>query len=444
MNVNAPHQHTIMKTDENRPILCGTDFSESAVQAAIVADALARRQGAPLILARSADERGEFPDHVRDRLMKDYRPRLAELAARLRGQGLAFEEKLLRGVPDEGVAQYAGRAGVGLVVVGASGTGSLLDGRWLLGNNAERIAETSPVPTLVVREAGRLLDWAREGRTLKIFAATDFTATSDAALRWLARWREFGSCEITLGHVHRPPKETARIEMSGGLGGTRLTPETRADLERDLREKAALLLGVKPAIRVVDASARVDAHLVQLATEAGADLMVLGVHRWHGWQRVRHASISRYILRDAPMSVACVPVAPPTQGVVPAFSRVLAATDFSERASLAIPNAYAALSRDGAVCLLHVLKPGSVRGEEEERLRALIPAGAAARDVATEVRIAQQSDVAQAICDAANKFGADLVCIGRSGLAAAVLGSVASAVINRSACPVLVVRPPRA
>jgi nucleotide-binding universal stress UspA family protein len=64
--------------------------------------------------------------------------------------------------------------------------------------------------------------------------------------------------------------------------------------------------------------------------------------------------------------------------------------------------------------------------------------------VATEVRIAQQTDVAQAICDAANKFGADLVCIGRSGLAAAVLGSVASAVINRSACPVLVVRPPRA
>jgi nucleotide-binding universal stress UspA family protein len=58
-----------MTTNETKPILCGTDFSESAAQAATVADALARRLSAPLILAHSVDERGEFPDQLRTRLI---------------------------------------------------------------------------------------------------------------------------------------------------------------------------------------------------------------------------------------------------------------------------------------------------------------------------------------------------------------------------------------
>ena len=85
-----------MKTTETNPIVCGTDFSENADATAAVADALARRLRAPLILAHSVDERGEFPEDLRPRLMNDDRPRLAEHAERLRGLGLVLEEKLLR------------------------------------------------------------------------------------------------------------------------------------------------------------------------------------------------------------------------------------------------------------------------------------------------------------------------------------------------------------
>ena len=49
-----------MKTSETRLIACGTDFPESAAQEAPVADALARRLDAPLLLARSVDERGQL------------------------------------------------------------------------------------------------------------------------------------------------------------------------------------------------------------------------------------------------------------------------------------------------------------------------------------------------------------------------------------------------
>ena len=337
------------------------------------------------------------------------------------------------------------------MVVGASGTGALWGSRWVLGNVAERIAETSSVPTLVVRAAEPLVAWARGERPLKIFVAVDFSATAEEALRWVAEWREIGPCEITLGYVYRQLEERGELAIYDGLGLTRLAQEVRDGLEHDLREKASRLLGVVPTIRVVQGSARVDAHLIALATEAEADLLVLGTHQWHNLDRAWHASISRRILHDAPMSLVCVPVPVAPRGAaaaIPTFSRVLVATDFSAHSGHAIPYAYSALPREGEVCLLHVVKPGEAdqKDELEAQLRALVPALAEARGVATEVRIVESSDAGQAICEAAERFCADLVCIGshgHSGLAAALMGSVAQAVIAHSPRPVLLVRPPQ-
>ena len=439
-----------MNTNDTKPIICGTDFSESAAQAAAVAGALAGHLDAPLILVHSTDERGEFPDQLRERLMNDDRPRMAQEAERLRSLGLAFEEKLLRGVPDDGVADFAARESARLVVVGASGTGSLWGSRWVLGNVAERIAETSSVPTLVVRAAEPFVAWARGERPLNIFVAVDFTATAEAALRWVAESQVIGRCEITVGYVHHLPRERGEFAMFEGLGLVDLTPQAREGLEHDLREKASRLLGVVPTIRVVSGSARVDAHLIALAAENGADLLVLGTHQWHNLDRVWHASISRRILHDAPISVACVPVLVAPRGAaapIPTFSRVLVATDFSDHSGSAIPYAYSALPREGAVCLLHAVKPGEagLKGALEARLRGLIPVEAEARGVATEVRVVEGGNFGKAICEVAERFGADLVCIGSHGhssLAAAMMGSVAQAVIAHSTRPVLVVRPP--
>lgn len=87
--------------------------------------------------------------------------------------------------------------------------------RWLLGSVAERTAESSSVPTLVVRDAACFEAWARGERSLKIFVSTDFSASSDAALRWAAGLRQIGPCEIIAGYVDSPPEEAARLELSG-------------------------------------------------------------------------------------------------------------------------------------------------------------------------------------------------------------------------------------
>ena len=451
-----------MPIAEASPIVCGTDFSAGAMQAALVAGALAEGGKRPLIVAHSVDERGQFPPNLRQRLMAEDAPRLAREAVRLRARGLNFGERMLGGLPDDGLVKFAGKVNAWLVVVATSGTVALgRTGRWVLGNTAERIAQSAVVPTLVVRAAEPLLAWTRGQRALKILVAADFTATSDAALRWLAEWRQIGPCEITLGHIAEPAE--LRIEAAGAEGDPKTVPpaEARRVIEAELRDRAMRLLGVAPAIRVVPQADRVDEQLLALAAEIGADLLVLGTHQWHGLERLWHASTSRRILHDAPMSVACVPVpvAPGGPAAIPKITRVLVATDFSALADRAAPHAYSLLREGGTVFLVHVTRPPeSPEGpahlahlvrlrEATARLRALIPPDARVAGIASEEHVVEHTDPATAICEAAERFGAEAICLGshgRAGISAALLGSVAHAVLARSRSPVLVVRPPAA
>jgi nucleotide-binding universal stress UspA family protein len=162
------------------------------------------------------------------------------------------------------------------------------------------------------------------------------------------------------------------------------------------------------------------------------------------------------LLRNAPMSVVCIPAAraETIERQSAPIRRVLVASDLSEHGSRAIPYAYGAVSPGGIVRLLHVIEPlepsrlfqkppAQVVAEAEERLRMQTPADAAARGIQTEVSVIETGDVAKAIRQEAERFGAHLVCIGshgRSGLAKAVLGSVAQSVMAQSQRPVLIVR----
>jgi len=88
--------------------------------------------------------------------------------------------------------------------------------------------------------------------------------------------------------------------------------------------------------------------------------------------------------------------------------------------------------------LQHVSQSGA-------RLRALAPDEAEARGITTEIEVIDNPESAHAICAAAERFNADVVCIGshtRPGLSAKVLGSVSLGVLQQCRRPVLVVSPP--
>ena len=440
-----------MKTTTTHPIICGTDFSENAQKAADVAAALAKRLGVPLRLVHaSAIPRAPLADeHLR-----------AE-AQRLHGAGADLTAEVIEGDADQVLPQVARQHAARLLVV--SSLGSRKSVRWLLGSVAERTAESSPAPTLVVRDAAPFAAWARGERALKVFVGADFTASSDAALRWVAELRQFGPCEVTAGYADWPPEEAARLGVSGQSGMFANPPALQSVLERDLREKVSRMLGGEPIqVRVVGTWGRADEPLVEMATEAQADLIVVGTHQWHGLDRLRHGSVSRGILQSAPMSVACVPTpdAVPMAGPrIRECRRVLVAVDLNEPHGFAAPHGYSIVQPGGTVLLLHNSVPLSAlsRADEtdraqrvaasEARLRALAPHKAEARGIVTEVEVTESRKTAEAICTAAERFGADVICVGshtRSGFTAKVLGSVALAVLQQSRRPVLTVWPPAA
>jgi nucleotide-binding universal stress UspA family protein len=390
---------------------------------------------------------------VSEALTASLQERLSEEAGRLRGLGSTVEECLLDGAPDDALVQLAQERGARLLVVAS--LGDRASAHWLIGSVAERIAESSPVPTLVVRDATRFEAWARGEQPLKVFIGTDFRASSDAALRWVADLRQIGPCEVVAGYVAWPPEEASRLGVSPKAGSPVDFTGMQSILERDLREKVSKVLGDDNVRVTVHGNwGRADHPLVEMAIEAQADVIVVGTHQRHGLGRLQHGSVSRGILHRAPMSVACVPT--PAAGRIAGprvrtCQRVLVAVDLNEPHGFAAPYGYSIVDPGGTVRLLHNLVPINGREssqlvtESEAKLRALEPEKANAPDTTTEVEVTANRDTAKAICAAAERFGADIVCIGshtRPGFTAKVLGSIALAVLQTSRRPVLVVWPP--
>jgi nucleotide-binding universal stress UspA family protein len=447
-----------MKTNETKPIICGTDFSENAHVAATAAAALAGKLGAPLRLLHAS----AIPHHP------DTQESLRVAAQRLHEAGAEVTAETIGGDADEVLADAARKHRARFLVVSSLGKRGL--DRWLIGSVAERTAEISPVPTLVVRNAAPFQEWARGERALRVFVGVDFTISADAALEWVAELRRIGPVEVVAGYVDWPAEEGTRLGVASPVALFSNPPEMQRVLERDVREKVARVLGDESVeVRVHGNWGRPEFPLVKMADDARADLIVVGAHRWRGIEGLWHSSVSRGVLRHAPMSVACVPAptaAPMTGPRVRECRRVLVAVDINEAHGFAAPHGYSIVQPGGTVRLLHNVVPfrlpnpmigGSFQdyptkkehaqlvAEAEQKLRALAPHAAEARGIETEVEVTESRETAGAICAAAERFGADVICVGshtRPGFSAKVLGSVALAVLQQSRRPVLVVWPP--
>lgn len=441
-----------MKNPSPKPIVCGTDFSKTSVEAADVAAAMARGLKTTLALVH-VDEvygMGLTDPLLFEKLTARRKAELSEEAHRLRSAGTSVEEHFLAGSVFDEMIDIGAKMEAQMIVVGAVGHG--IAQRLLLGSVAERVAENSPVPTLVVRPGSRLGSWARGESGLRIVAGFDFSPAGDAALRWLRQMLEIAPCEISVLHVDWPPSEAHRIGYRGPLGLTSNPEEIQTVLERDLMERIGLFLPPeKVTVRVEPNWGRPEANLFAMAREQEADLVVVGTHQRHGLGRMRFGSVSRTILRQAEASVAVIPPrALPEPPRPPKIARVLVATDFSELGNHAVAYACAATERGGTVKIIHVIQPETVATAASRRekarigaqLRSLVPTETQSR-IAVEAEAIESADIVGAVTEEAERLGADVICLGshgRTGLAKTLLGSVAHGVMSRSARPILVVR----
>ena len=295
--------------DINQPILCGTDFSETSVEAANIAAAIARRLGTRLVLVHVGAIRGlgRVDPVLIQSAMAEQQAGLDRETARLRAQQVEVEAQLRSGSPFEQLVTAAVEANARSIILGAVGHG--LGHRLLIGSVAERTAEASPVPTVIVRPGGNLLTWLKGEHTVKVLLGYDFSPASEAALQWIGRLRQNdASCEINVVHLYWPAEAAKRFNYQETIRFGDNPEELQEPLRREIQERISQIVPVDSVrLTIQPVSGSPEGSLYEISHEQKVDLVVVGTHQRPGLGRFRFGSVSRAVVQHAKTSVVVVP-----------------------------------------------------------------------------------------------------------------------------------------
>ena len=432
-------------------ILCAVDLSPSSPETLACAASLARALRTDMeivhVVRPPTTLLTDLPPSL---LLKDLRAEaereLAAQAAALTGQEVKVTTSVQVGHAEDGVVARATELRASLIVVGAHararGVGAFL------GSVAERIVRAAPCPVLVVPPGAHALSaWTTGDRPLRITGGIDSSQASDSCLDLLRRLSQRIRLDLHLIHLYWPVREHQRLGLDPP-DPFEADPEAIAVLSRELQSHVLEHLGNQPAaLRVRPSWGAEDNGLAWEADTDGADLLVVGT------SQDRRGSTAIQTIRTSQVPVLCVP-ARLASAHHPALTRirhVLATTDFSPAANAALTEAYRLVLGGGVVTLVNVNEEAPMtlapdrKAEIETCLLALVPSGVNPHTIRTRVFVAEGRSPAEAIVQAVNRIGPDVVVMsshGRTGLSRAVRGSVAEHVLRMSPTPVLIV--PRA
>jgi nucleotide-binding universal stress UspA family protein len=224
---------------------------------------------------------------------------VAEAARRLSADGLRTAGVVLRGRPATVLIDEAERFGADLVIAGSRGHGRVAT--LVLGSVSAELVDRAPCPVLV----------ARTGPVRRIVLAVDGSLPAARAETLLATWPIFENIPI---HVLSVTDVMEPVQF-----GFAPAPHLRAAAEHAsyfaeaqknhtrIAEEAAGRL--RAAGRQVEATMRIGGaanEIIALATEAGADLVVMGSQGRTGLARLLLGSVARNVLSASGVSVLIV------------------------------------------------------------------------------------------------------------------------------------------
>jgi nucleotide-binding universal stress UspA family protein len=436
------------------PIVCGTDFStRSRAAAATAASFAANIKDVELWLVHVLDPATASLDSVTyDAVKEAAQERLGKEATALKERtGVRVHHMVLSGSASDTLLRFAEAKKARLVVVASQGHSE--SPLYRVGGTSERIAQSSPIPILVVRDAAPFESWAKNERALRVLLAVDWSRSCDGAIRWVKALRASAPVDIVASYVYYSDFTGAGVHRYGlppRYSIVERDPETEALLERDLKSRIGELEGKGDIVyRPKHGLGRIADQLLELAEAERVDLIVVGTHHRRGLARL--GSIASVTLHHSRTSVAVVPIPhdqPLAPDEVPCIRRVLVATDLSPFSNFAIPFAYTLLGQGGGeVHILHVRSPDDKRTDDVDiisELRSLVPNRGIPANVVTRTEVIAHSNASRAICETSERLGVDALCVGshgRTGVKRAVLGSVAETIMRESTRPVLVVHP---
>jgi nucleotide-binding universal stress UspA family protein len=287
----------------------------------------------------------------------------------------------------------------------------------------------------------------------RILVATDGSEDADRAIEWLADFPLPADVSIEVVNALQLPFPLDGVAVLGWQEFVAESDRLVAGARTRLQKRWSTVTG-----RVLDGDPR--EAVIEAATKAGTDLIVLGARGLGAVASFLLGSVSLGITRHAPCPVlVCRGTPRPVRTVtigVDGSPDALAAVEYFSR--LPLPS-------DLRVRLVGVVQtpryPSSAPGFIGARLRAamqdfenearqqltaaLAPLAAALRPRARSiVTVTPSGSPAETILREARSNDSDLIVVGARGLGAlerVALGSVSEAVLRHATCPVLIVRP---
>lgn len=205
----------------------------------------------------------------------------------------------------------------------------------------------------------------------------------------------------------------------------------------------------------------VETALQRHARDVEADFVVLTTHARDGLDKWLHGSVAEKLIRQSRLPVLAVPGTPDASPPEDALSvtKILVALDGSDPAEAILgPARDLAQASDARITLLHVLssrfrsdpQPVYMPDDWERSMSAAedyledIRDGLRMEGLSADTMVYAHPSPAKAICEIADEMDAGMVAMtthGRTGLASALLGSVAHDVLAGAQRPVLIQRP---
>jgi nucleotide-binding universal stress UspA family protein len=306
--------------------------------------------------------------------------------------------------------------------------------------------------------------------TTSVLVPLDGTEKDERALPAAAALADLTGGDLHLIRVFDTPTDnlSARAGRMGVLDAAR---EIRSDMERSVRGRADRLsadIG-RPVSAEVAEGFDVARTLVDRASEADTDLVVMATRAAGQVGRALRGSVADRVMRESPKPVVLIPPgASDTAGKQIRLGRVLVPLDGSELALRVIDHLLALpKGRELEYVLVEVITSGFAKRDEQPASPALeayagLPDIASARQAAAqrlrdisdrlrargakhvEAYAVEAADPAAAINLKVRELLVDFIAMGTrgsSGVKRFVLGSVAERVVRESEVPVLLVAP---
>lgn len=239
------------------------------------------------------------------RAKEDAWTQLKQAGRKLCAGGWAMEQDVVLGRARQEIAQVAALSKADLVIVGSNESGALT--RLLLGSTARAVLRHAPCTVEIVRPRVSA-EPTRLARGMKVLVATDGSECSLAALTSVAArpWPEGSSFRvISIPEPFMPLDQFPQFESKEieKLNTAALRDANRyADAGAAILRKAGLETSTETPLPR-DSDAR---EIVKEAERWEAQMVIVGSHGRHGFDRLTMGSVSEHVALHAPCSVEVI------------------------------------------------------------------------------------------------------------------------------------------